>query len=430
MPPAAPLTPPRPSVAQAVAAAQPAPDLTPPAHERNPPAMTLPSPLVSAVPPAPAPKARAVTGWQGRIQTVKAWLVAQDSKLHGRRISAKTAIVLVALAALQGLLIVTLYAGARRVGAWFSEPSDVPERPVAAAPALPAREAKPATPNPDPTPNPTATPAPGANPSSPAVLPAASEGPDGSGRDVPDCSTLLADNPPHKGHYPGAALQQVRAGRAAIVRGDLKAAQSALCRAERWDDKNPEIPHELAIVLLLARDGADAAHWARRAVELDPRSLKAKDTLGDALARVGAHREAIAAWLAAARLDSESEAGRRALLGREMKQADRALRGRNLVIAERYFRRAAVLEPRSVTALVGLSYVLVQLGDVPAAVTWARRAVEVAPRSASARLTLGDALAKSGDKQAAAVEWREAGLLDPSNRDAAKRLRQAGLPPN
>jgi Flp pilus assembly protein TadD len=183
-------------------------------------------------------------------------------------------------------------------------------------------------------------------------------------------------------------------------------------------------------VLLLARDGEGATEWARRAVELDPSALKAKDALGDALARVGAHAEASDAWMRAARLDPANEAGKRALLAREMKQADHALRGRNLVIAERYFRRAAILEPRSVTAQVGLSYVLIQLGDFSAAVRWAKKAVEVAPRNASARLALGDAFAKAGDWAAASVEWREATLLDPANREAAKRLRQAGLSAN
>ncbi|HEY3497263.1 MAG TPA: hypothetical protein VGK73_21345 [Polyangiaceae bacterium] len=394
-----------------------------PAHEHNPPAMTLPSPLVPAAPPAAAQPEQEVPGWRGRFNALAAWLAVQDSKLHGKRISANTAAVLVAIAAVQGLFLVTLYVGARKLGGWFSGSSAPAETHVAAALA-PSATPRAATESPAPV---TSPPAPAAQP--PPSTPANALA-DGSGTDAPDCEKLFEGNLPKKGFYPGAALAQLRAGRAAIVRGDLKAAQAAMCRAQLWDDKNPEVALDLALVFLLARDGHDAAIWARRAVELDPQALKAKDTLGDALARTGEHQEAAAAWMAAARLEPGSEAGRRALVARDVKEADRALRSRNLLMAERYFRRAAVLEPRSINSLVGLAYVLAQLGDANAAVAWARRAVEVSPRNSSARLALGDALAKSGDASAAAVEWREAVLLDPNNRDAAKRLRQAGLPPN
>jgi Flp pilus assembly protein TadD len=237
----------------------------------------------------------------------------------------------------------------------------------------------------------------------------------------------LSSDPPHDGFYPGAAMQAMRAGRQAIVRGDLEAAQASLCRAAHYNTKHPEIALELALVLLLRRDGAQALTWARRAVELDPNGSGAKDALGDALARAGNETEARTAWLDAAGIDGSSETMVRALVMRAAKQADHSLRHRDLVTAERSFRRAAILEPRSQASLSGLAYVLLELGDGQAAVVWARRAVAVSPRNSSARLVLGDALAKSDDKAGAAREWREAALLDPANRAAQKRLRSAGL---
>jgi Flp pilus assembly protein TadD len=287
----------------------------------------------------------------------------------------------------------------------------------AAAPGLPAPV----------TPSPRAPAAPAvaeAAPRAPGVAPLA---PDGSGRDVPDCTTLLSADPPHEGFYPVAAHQAMRAGRRAIVRGDLEAAQASLCRAAHYNKKHPEIALDLALVLLLRRDGADALSWARRAVELDPKGSGAKDALGDALARTGHEAEARAAWLEAAGIDGSSESMVRALVIRAAKQADYSLRHRDLVTAERSFRRAAILEPKSQASQSGLAYVLMELGDAQAAVVWARRAVAVAPRSSNARLVLGDALAKSDDKASAAREWREAALLDPANREAQKRLRSAGL---
>jgi len=98
------------------------------------------------------------------------------------------------------------------------------------------------------------------------------------------------------------------------------------------------------------------------------------------------------------------------------------------VAGERYFRRAAVLEPSSAPAAVGLAYVLNMLGDSNAAAVWARRAIEVAPRSAAAHFALGDALEKAGDDSGATVAFREATTIDPGHREAARRLRALNAP--
>ena len=214
--------------------------------------------------------------------------------------------------------------------------------------------------------------------------------------------------------------------RAAIVHGDLKEARASYCRAVHWDPKNLEITLQLTQVLLLERDGEKAVDYAERAAAIDSTPARVQEVLGDAYARVGAYDEARRAWFAAAELEPTSAEATRRLVSREVRQADQALRRRNLVIAEKFFRRAAVLEPTSVSSIVGLSYVLVQLEDVRGAQFWARRAVKLAPRSTSARLALGDALHAGKDTRAAIVEWREASLLDPSNNEALKRLRRAG----
>jgi Flp pilus assembly protein TadD/DNA-binding response OmpR family regulator len=424
--PAVSLTAPAPEVtapAPAVTAPAPLPLATStPPHERNPPAMTLSA--TDPLPPAPPPSspASAANRWQARWKAFAVWCAAQDAKLHGKRISFGMTAVLVGLGALQGVAIVTIYAGAR----WLTRPrialestatarDSALERKPTAAPAVPAA---PETPSP--------ASAAIVQPPSHAADGGAS---DGSGRNVSDCETLLRADPPHAGFYPGAALQEMRRGRAAIVHGDLGAAQSALCRAATYNQKSAEIALELALVALLQRDGAEAERWARRAVALEPNNAPAHDALGDALARLGENEEAKQAFIRGARLDAQNQAGLHALLTRAMKQGDHALRHGDFVTAERGFRRAIVLEPRSSSAATGLSYVLVQLGDVKSGVAWARRAVELAPRSSGAHLALGDALAKSGDKASAGTEWREAALLEPGNREAQKRLRAAGLPP-
>jgi len=406
-------------VASLPPASLPASLATTPPHERNPPAMTVSAELDVAPPALPGALTRPPDAWQARLQLFSAWFARQDAKLHRKRISFGTAAVLVGLGALQGLLIVTLYAGAR----WLSRPP-APLVRASAARELASERALPIPPPPEPPSS-----QPSAAPAGPSVVPAPNPSGDGSGREVPDCKALLGAEEPHQGYYPGAALKQVRLARTAIVQGDLKAAQTSLCRAAAWNTASSEIAHELAFVLLLQRDGAQAAVWARRAVDLDPNSPPARDALGDALARLGSETEARKAFLAAAHIEGSDNPGVRALVTRAMKQGDNALRHSDFVSAERAFRRGLVLEPRSTSAASGLSYSLLALGDVAAGVVWAKHAVELAPRNSGAHLALGDALAKSGDKSAAGGEWREAALLDPGNREAQKRLRAAGLPP-
>ncbi|HEX6765818.1 MAG TPA: tetratricopeptide repeat protein, partial [Polyangiaceae bacterium] len=385
------------------------PSVAPSTAEFHSAGPTVPVPAMAA---AATPDVAMPTGWRRWLALSQAWYSNQNEKVHAPRLSRSTAVLLLGLAIVQGLILVAIYAGVRSVGGWSSsrEPVAAPVEPKAA----PARTAL------APPPSESVAPA-------PPPVPAVRE-PDGSGHTVVSCQALLADNPPQDGFYPGAAQEQTRLGRRAIVQGDLRAARGAYCRAVHWDPKNLEITLQLTQVLLLERDGPKALEYAERAAAIDPSPQRVQEVLGDAYARVGAYEEARRAWFTAALLDQTSAEATRLLSSREFRQGDLALRRRNLVIAERFFRRAAILEPTNVQSMVGLSYVLVQLDDAKGAAFWARRAVKVAPRSASARLALGDALNAAKDQRAAIVEWREASLLDPSNAEALKRLRRAGVP--
>jgi Flp pilus assembly protein TadD len=339
------------------------------------------------------------------------------ARVHHRRLAPRTALLLLVLGVLQGGVIVGIYAAVRGFSA------EAPAATATTATALPIAKVRAPVAKPAAQP---ALPAAATAPPSAAPTPSPGQGPDGSGRTAPECKALFGSDPPPAGFYPGAAWHEVKAGRAAIVRGDLGAAQASFCRAVRWDKANAEVSMQLAQVLLLHRDGAQALEWAQKAASLDPKSLRAKETFGDALARTGGEDAAREAWLAAARIDASDQRGVRGLVMREVRAADRALKGRELVVAEKYFRRAALLEPRSWSAMVGLSYVLLELGEARPAVVWAERAVGVAPRNSSVRMALGDALSRAGDNARAIQAWREATLLDPNNREAKKRLRRGG----
>jgi tetratricopeptide (TPR) repeat protein len=208
------------------------------------------------------------------------------------------------------------------------------------------------------------------------------------------------------------------------VQGRVDDAQLAFCKAARWNADNPQPHIDLAQLFLIRKDGAAAAEEAKSAVELDPSSSRALSLLGDGLVRVGDHEGAKAAWLKAAGIDPSDAPRFKALLTRNLHEADASLKNKDVARAERFFRRAIVLDPDNMEASRGLAGVLNQLGDGAAAVRWAQRALAREPRDPDAHVVLGDALALLGDKAAAEGEWREANRLDPSNRAAQQRIRR------
>lgn len=325
-----------------------------------------------------------------------------------------TAAILVALAAVQGLLFVVIWRALTR------EAHDTAPAAKAAAPALapPARAMGAGPSERGATPRAALRAAPPAF-SGTSPFPVA----DGSDADAPTCEELWASEPPRAGNYPGAAFQQSRAANKWITRGDLDQAQHAYCLAVRWDDQNVGFLVGLGHLLLLRRDGDQAVPILRRALELNPESTRAHGLLGDALARTGDYDAARAHWLQASGYQPGDEKALRALGKGELNRADEHLKRRELVHAERLFRRAALSDSKSLPAVLGLSRSLTELGDPKAAAVWAKYAVSLDPRSAPARIELGDALAKQGETAAAKIEYQEAQLLDPTSENARKRIR-------
>ncbi|HYP87444.1 MAG TPA: hypothetical protein VEQ59_04810 [Polyangiaceae bacterium] len=333
------------------------------------------------------------------------------------------AAALIGLACAQGLLLAWFlgslakrsHAEPPRVAAPAVAPRE--PSPVAAAPA-PAEVAVP-TPSADPVPAPTL-----AEPPRKAPL-----GTDESGNVAPTCAALLEPLSLDRGNFPGAAYEQQVIGAKALVQGKVDDAQVAFCKAVRWDGKNPQTHVDLAQLLLIRKDGAAAAEEARSAVALDPSSSRAQSLLGDGLVRVGDHEGAKQAWLQAAGIDAADTAKFKALLARNLHEAEASLKNKDVSRAERFFRRAIVLDPDSMPASRGLAAVLNQLGDGAAAMRWAQRALSREPRDPDSHVVLGDALQLEGDKAGAEREWREANRLDPSNRAAQNRIRRLRLAP-
>jgi len=258
----------------------------------------------------------------------------------------------------------------------------------------------------------------------PVASPVAPRGtPDESGRSAPSCQETFGQTQVKAGEYPGAAYGQVREANRALVRGDLDGAQAALCKAVLWNQSNPALPLELAQLMLLRRDGAKAVEWAKKGLALDPASVRGQGILGDGLARLGEYEPAKRAWLASMRLEANGDPEQfKALSFSSVREARASMKRKDYARAERFFRRGVVLDENNVGASTGLADTLLKLGDPSSALRWANRAIAVAPRDPFARVTLGDVLLQRGDRGAAEVEWREALQLDPSNFAAKLRI--------
>jgi tetratricopeptide (TPR) repeat protein/DNA-binding NarL/FixJ family response regulator len=323
--------------------------------------------------------------------------------------------LLVGLACAQGLLV-----------AWFlgslSRKSRAEEPNPAASVAAVAPAKAPAPPPPPPSAE--VAPAPLVEPTRQAPA-----GKDESGYVAPTCASLLEPLHLDEGNFPGAAYEQQVVGSKALVQGKVDDAQLAYCKAVRWDGANPRAHIDLAQLLLIRKDGAAAAEEARQAVQLDPNSGRAQSLLGDALVRIGDHEGAKQAWLLAAGVDPNDAAKFKALLDRNLREAEASLKKKDVSRAERFFRRAIVLDPDSLAASRGLAACLNQLGDGAAAVRWAQRALAREPRDPDAHVVLGDALMLLGDKVGAEREWREANRLDPGHIQAQNRIRRLRLAP-
>ncbi len=328
-----------------------------------------------------------------------------------------TALLLVGLAVMQGLLVVVLLRA-------FTQRESA-ARPTAAASAG-ASTSKSARASPRSAPRPKSSAA--EVPKPPRALVAAPDSVpfpvnDMSGSNAPTCEDQWGEEVPRSGEYPGAAYAQSRIANKWITRGDVDRAQHAYCLAVRWDSQNPGYLLGLGNLFLLRRDGDAALPYLKRALELKPESDRAQGLVGDALARTGKLVEAKAHWLSSAGYRPDETVKLLDLSQRELRRGEHHQKRHEWLHAERMFRRAAVMNPRSLEAVVGLSHSLNAQQDAQAALLWAKYAVSLDPRSAPARVELGDALVALGETEAAKVEWQEAQLLDPTDENARHRLR-------
>ncbi len=395
------------------------------AAQSSPASQSSPAPQSSLTPHSSlAPRSSA---------TPRASLLPRPSsapKLARRGVSAPFAALLVGLAVAQGLL----FAGAYRL---FKRHADAapasalaaPHAPAPAVPRAPAPTPKLATPPAKPVaPPPAAVSNAGAAADAPQPVaeddatPIPAVGRDESGQRAPTCDELLGAAKPAGAQNPGAAFEQLKRARRAVVIGKAEDAQRAYCMAIRWDSQNPDYYFELAQVLLIRRDGAAAAEAAKQGIELAPANTKGQGIVGDGLARIGEVDAARRAWFAAAGVNNPSAAEIQHLTRRSLGEAEQALANRDYVRAERFYRRASLLDTKNAEARRGLATALLRLGDGKNALAWARAAHALSAEDPAIQVTLGDALLAVGDVAGARKAYEDA--QSRGYADARRRLRR------
>jgi len=197
---------------------------------------------------------------------------------------------------------------------------------------------------------------------------------------APSCRELLGKSLAER-HDPKRALRETRLGNRALVRGDVPEAQAAFCKALFWDRRNIERHVNLGRLFLVRRDWAKAAELGQSALELDAENRSALGLMGDAWAALNKTKEARRVWLLAEGKPKASASELRLIVRRNMALGQRVERLRDFGLAERFYRRALLLEPEHAGAMRGLAGCLHRVGDHRAADVWARRA-EAPKRSA------------------------------------------------
>ena len=155
------------------------------------------------------------------------------------------------------------------------------------------------------------------------------------------------------------------------------------------------------------RFAAGAAEY-RKAVEVDPNNLRARQSLASALLRLNDLDGALEHFEAAARL-APKNARAQSDLGTALAEKG------NFERAVHHLRLAVELEPALEKAQLNLANNLIRMGEFDEAVNTYRKILESDPSNLEARSRLGTALARSGRLEEGISELRTVAGRDPGN---------------
>ena len=215
---------------------------------------------------------------------------------------------------------------------------------------------------------------------------------------------------------PGIAIAQANLGIALYAAGDLDGAEAAQKAALAIDPRQSRAANNLGSIARDRGDRAAAAEFYRRAMRLAPSDDEIATNLGTVLVEDDREGEALRFLLPHIRARQKVPSEMHAVVGRAHLRRD------TLDEAELAFRTAISIDPRHVSAHIGLSQVLQQKNHPSKALAAAAAAARIDAGSAAAHHQAGMCLAELGESDRARSAYERALAADPEYHGAIMSL--------
>jgi len=190
--------------------------------------------------------------------------------------------------------------------------------------------------------------------------------------------------------------------------GNIEEAIKAFLNALRYDPRYSACYSNLGIAYELASDYQKARDSYRRALELNPRSLAALNSLADMSMRNGSAEEAIAMY-------KESIATDALYVEPYLNIARFLMESKEFINAESYLRKVLAVEPDNTEALNMLGVITNLTNRSEEAVGHFQEALKQNVNESSVLSNLGTALRNTGDLKRAIIAFEKAYELNPQN---------------
>ncbi len=213
--------------------------------------------------------------------------------------------------------------------------------------------------------------------------------------------------------------------RKALMRGKAQSALKLMCQSASWDLAGRGT-FGLSEYYFKSADFDQALQWAKRVPEGSKRYGDAQTMIGDVYNQLGLSERALDAYLSYWNLDASETDKRAELASRFVNSATLARRKGDWWTAERFFRRALVLDADNAVAAGGLARAFAHFELHEAAVHWAERSLELDAKSTQGALALCETWIARGDKSEAEKALRRFEKVAPGHPGTRLLTRQVG----
>lgn len=224
----------------------------------------------------------------------------------------------------------------------------------------------------------------------------------------PSCETLLSGVTPQVGHdvVHQASLLWGEA-RKLIVAGKVAEAHRKMCGAVLLNPESAAVEGLAQLYLdMFSLDQAEL--WANKAEQLRPGQRDITVLLGDIYGMHGDVDKALGTWRAALKLGEQSQSQLRAMSRDYGVEAGRRLRSGDIVKAEIWFRRAAIMDPSNLAALMGLANTFMRSDRPNYALAFAYQALAVSELIPEMQVLVGEVALKAGNMTEARLRFLKA----------------------